>query len=251
MKQYKFNPNEQSGWEQIWQSGNIPPSYQSNAAPNDTVVEWMRTIPPGGTVLDVGCGSGRHVLYLGKHGFHVAGTDISPSGVKMAQAACAEHGIILDAQVSDMTHLPWPDQSFDAALSTSTIHHQLRTGIVQTLKEVWRVLKPGGVFLVDFPNTDTITYQASRDLVIANQIMEVEPNTFVDERPDSEDGDGFLPHHFCDEADIRDLLSRFEILRLQANLYKVESGDGFGKVGKWVAWVRKPSLATISNGHFS
>jgi SAM-dependent methyltransferase len=141
---------------------------------------------------------------------------------------------------SPIDDLPWLDKSFDAALSTSTIHHQLRAGIVQTLAEVWRVLKPGGVFLVDLLNTDTITYQTSRDLVIAGQIMEVEPNTFVDERPDTIDSDGFLPHHFCDEADIRDLLCGFEILRLWADLQKVETEHGFGKVGKWVAWVRKP-----------
>ena len=240
MDPYKFNPNERAGWEQIWKSSNIPPRFQSDAAPSDTVIEWMKIIPLGGVVLDVGCGVGRHVLYLGKRGFQVAGVDISPSGVKTAQAACAERGFVLDGQVSDMTTLPWLDKSFDAALSTSTIHHQLRAAIVQTLAEVWRVLKPGGVFLVDFPNTETITYQASRDLVIAGQIMEVEPNTFVDERPDTADLDGFLPHHFCDEADIRDLLRGFEILRLWADLQKVESEDGFGKVGKWVAWVRKP-----------
>jgi tellurite methyltransferase len=236
----KFNPHERAGWEQIWKSNNIPPRYQSDAAPNDTVIEWVETVPPGGVILDVGCGVGRHVLYLGKHGFQVAGVDISPSGVKMAQAMCAEQGIVLDGRVSDMTTLPWPDQYFDAALSTSTIHHQLRAGIVQTLTEVWRVLKPGGVFLVDLLNTDTITYQTSRQLAITGQIKEVEPNTFLDERPDITDSDGFLPHHFCDEADIHDLLRGFEILKLWADLQKVETEHGFGKVGKWVAWVRKP-----------
>lgn len=70
--------------------------------------------------------------------------------------------------------------------------------------------------------------------------MEVEPNTFVDERPDPADLDGFLPHHFCDEADIRDLFCGFEILRLWANLQEVETEQGSGKAGKWVAWVRKP-----------
>jgi 2-polyprenyl-3-methyl-5-hydroxy-6-metoxy-1,4-benzoquinol methylase len=101
MNPYKFNPNERAGWEQIWQSSNIPHCYQSDAAPNDTVIEWVETIPSGGVVLDVGCGVGRHVLYLGKHGFRVAGVDIAPSGVKMAQAACAEQGIVLDGRVSD------------------------------------------------------------------------------------------------------------------------------------------------------
>jgi SAM-dependent methyltransferase len=238
-----FNSEERAGWEQIWRSGNIPPRYQSFAAPNPAVVEWVETVTPGGFVLDVGCGVGRHVLYLGECGFRVAGVDISPSGIRLAQAACAERQITFDGRVSDMTTLPWPDMSFDAALSTSTIHHQRRAGILQTLAEVRRILKPGGLFLVDFPCTDTITYQELRGLVIAGQLTEAEPDTFVDERPDSEDPDGFLPHHFCDEADVRDLLHAFDIIRLWADLHEAVSESGTGLVGKWVAWARKAPIA--------
>jgi len=50
-----------------------------------------------------------------------------------------------------------------------------------------------------------------RTQVSAGQIAEVEPNTFVDRRPSLEDtDDGFLPHHYCDEADLHDLLGPFE-----------------------------------------
>lgn len=83
-------------------------------------------------------------------------------------------------------------------------------------------------------------YQEFREWASAGQIMEVEPNTFVDERPDIPDSDGFLPHHFSDEADVRDLLRPFEMSKLWADLHKVETELGFGKVGKWDAWVRKP-----------
>jgi hypothetical protein len=64
---------------------------------------------------------------------------------------------------------------------------------------------------------------------------EVEPNTFVDERPDIDDmDDGFLPHHYCDETDLRDLLRSFEIIRLWIALR--ESGAR----GKWIASARRP-----------
>jgi SAM-dependent methyltransferase len=137
-----------------------------------------------------------------------------------------------------MIALPWPDATFDAALSTSTIHHHLRASIVQTLDEIRRVLKPGGLLLVDFPSTDRIDYQQLRSQVAAGQITEVEPNTFVDDRPDSDDPDGFLPHHFCDEADARDLLHGFDVLRLWTDPGTLESGF-FGR-GRLVAWARKP-----------
>jgi len=75
--------------------------------------------------------------------------------------------------------------------------------------------------------------------VSAGQIAEIEPNTFVDRRPDLEEtDDGFLPHHYCDEADLRDLLRSFEIMGLRASLQ--ESKDGRGTRGKWIASARKP-----------
>lgn len=237
------NSDERVGWELIWRSGDIPPRYRSFAAPNATVVEWAKTIPSGGFILDVGCGIGRHLLYLGERGFRVAGVDISPSGIRMAQEVCAQRLINFDGRVSDMTALPWADETFDAALSTSTIHHHLRTGIVQTLGEVRRVLKPGGLLLVDFPSTNRDDYQLLRSQVAAGEISEVEPDTFVDERPDSEDADGFLPHHYCDEADARDLLRGFDIIRLWDDTIPSAPGQGSGNRGKWVAWARRPVTA--------
>ena len=105
-----------------------------------------------------------------------------------------------------MTVLDWPNGTFDAAFSTSSIHHQLRADLVKSMAEVWRVLKPGGLFLVDFPCTDTIDYDRLREQAANDEIIEIEPDTFVDQRPESEDIDGYLPHHFCTEADVRDLL---------------------------------------------
>src|SRR5258706_8140479 len=183
------NPDERVGWELIWRGANIPPRYRTDAGPNTTVVEWADTVPPGGFILDVGCGVGRHLVYLGGRGFRVAGMDISPSGIRLSQEACAARQIAFEGYVSDMSTLRWPDMTFDAALCTSTIHHQLRAGIVQTLAEVRRVLKPGGVFLLDFPCTDSFDYRFLRSKVAAGQLSEVEPTTFVDQRPDLDDSD--------------------------------------------------------------
>jgi ubiquinone/menaquinone biosynthesis C-methylase UbiE len=59
-------------------------------------------------------------------GFRMAGIDISPSGIRLTQEACADRRISFEGQVSDMTTLPWADGIFDAALSISTIHHHQR-----------------------------------------------------------------------------------------------------------------------------
>jgi SAM-dependent methyltransferase len=235
-------PDERAGWELIWRHGNGHPRYGSYAAPDAAVTEWATALPAGGFVLDLGCGVGRHVVYLGGCGFRMAGIDISPSGIRLTGEAYADRRISFEGQVSDMTTLPWANGIFDAALSISTIHHHTREGIIRTLGQVRRVLKPGGLLLVDFPCTDTLDYRLLRERVAAGRITEIEPNTFVDERPDLEEmDDDFLPHHYCDEDDLRDLLRPFEIIRLSAPLR--QSQDGAGKRGKWVASVRRPMSA--------
>jgi len=230
------------GWDPIWRS-QIPNRFKSDAAPTNTVVEWAATLAPGSVLLDIGCGVGRHCVYLGQRGFHMAGIDVSSSGVEQTNAACVARGISFDGRIADMTILDWPDNTFDGAFSISSIHHQRRADLVRSLSEVWRVLKPNGSFLVDFPCTDTIDYDRLRQQVADREIREVEPNTFVDERPDTEDIDGYLPHHFCDEADMRDLLKEFVIDRLWAALHPARPERGPGNVGKWVAWAHKPIIA--------
>ena len=232
------------GWEPIWTSEHIPNRYASFSAPEGAVVEWANSLPPGASVFDLGCGVGRHVIYLGGRGFQMAGSDIAPTGVQRARAACAERGLAFDSRVCDMTALPWPDATFDAALCTSTIHHSLRANVQQAIDEVWRILKLDGLFLVDFPCTDTWDYQHLHAGVVAGHQLEVEPNTFVDPRVEPEDLDGYLPHHYCDEADVRDLLRRFTIVRLWPALHPAPPELGEGQVGKWVAWARKTAQAT-------
>jgi SAM-dependent methyltransferase len=235
------NIHHHAGWEHLFQNGAVPPRYLALAPPDKNVIEWADGLPAASLVLDVGCGLGRHMLYLGERGFRVAGIDLSPTGVETTRAACAERQITVDARVGDMTTLPWEADTFDAALSIAVIHHNLRQDILKAMGEIRRVLKPGGLLLVDFPHKETLSFQRVLQLAEAGKMTQLESDTYADTSatPDLQD-DEFLPHHYSDEADVRDMLRDFDLLRLIADLPDRPADGGLGQRGRWVAWARKP-----------
>jgi len=106
-----------------------------------------------GKVLDVGTGPGTLVRELARKlaGLQVYGIDLSEDMIGLARAhARREH---LEERVqfesSDVAHLPYPDQSFDVVVSTISMHHWAE--LAQPLRELYRVLRPGGrVWIYDF-----------------------------------------------------------------------------------------------------
>jgi ubiquinone/menaquinone biosynthesis C-methylase UbiE len=104
----------------------------------------------GGTVLDVGCGTGvfaleaaRRVGPLGK----VHALDLQASMIDRLQARLAATDIVnIETHVESATHLPFPDASIDQVLMISVLPTIADRGVA--LSEVFRVLRPGGTLVV-------------------------------------------------------------------------------------------------------
>lgn len=100
-------------------------------------------------VLDLGCGTGRHLVYLAKEGFDVYGIDNSENGIKIAKNWLKEENLKAHLKVSDIyKKLPYKDDFFDAIISTNVLHHNTITNIRKLIKEIERVLKPKGLIFV-------------------------------------------------------------------------------------------------------
>lgn len=101
-------------------------------------------------VLDLGCGAGRHVVYLAQRGFEVYGLDSSDEALKMAREALAKTSLHAELTAASMfDKLPYPDSFFDAIVCTKALNHGTIESIRRTIREMERVLEPGGIlFLV-------------------------------------------------------------------------------------------------------
>lgn len=99
----------------------------------------------GGTVLDVGCGVGRVSHRLDERGFEVTGIDVSEPLVERARSLFPE----IEFRVENVTDTDFPSESFDyAVFSFYGLDYVLpKRQRIEALKEIYRVLKPGG-FLV-------------------------------------------------------------------------------------------------------
>jgi ubiquinone/menaquinone biosynthesis C-methylase UbiE len=102
---------------------------------------------PGEAVLDVGCGTGTLALVakeqVGSAG-RVEGIDPAPRQIDRARLKAQRRGLAVDFQLGVIEKLPFPDQTFNVVQSTFMIDHVPEDLQRQGLKEITRVLKPGG-----------------------------------------------------------------------------------------------------------
>ena len=75
-----------------------------------------------GRVLDVGCGTGEHVLMAADAGCEAVGIDIAPSAIRLAQAKASERGISARFLVGDARDLASLDEEFDVVLDCGLFH---------------------------------------------------------------------------------------------------------------------------------
>jgi ubiquinone/menaquinone biosynthesis C-methylase UbiE len=106
---------------------------------------------PGKKVLDAMCGGGQLAAFILDHGAEVWGLDISPVQVAALEKRCPE----VKATVGSVFEMPFEDNSFDVVGICNALHH-LHPHIDDALREIHRVLKPGGCFGFSEPHCPSL-----------------------------------------------------------------------------------------------
>jgi ubiquinone/menaquinone biosynthesis C-methylase UbiE len=117
-------------------------------------------VQPGDRVLDLGCGPGDGCACLAERGAVTIGLDYSQGMVASARAVPALAGRLTRG---DAGRLPFADASFDKLVCTNSFHHYPQH--LAALREMRRVLKPGGVLGLVDPRKDHLFGWGAIDLV--------------------------------------------------------------------------------------
>lgn len=183
--------------------------------PDESVVgffTFLKRKSRKGRVLDLGCGGGRHLIYMANRGFEAYGIDISETGLNLSKERLRRRGLEGYVLKCDMSQLPYVDSCFDVVICLYTIYHQKLKRIQETISEIRRVLRNGGFLLLNFQSKKSSRYGKGE---------KVEEDTFIQQNGPEK---GII-HYFTDKEEIMGLLKSFKTVNIE--LRERKSVDGY------------------------
>jgi len=215
--------NNKKLWEELHSKSKFRPKY-----PSETVVQFVfRNFDRDNSkkVLDLGCGSGRHVFFMGNEGIIPYGLDFSSEGVFYTQQMLKEAGMdqfVENIKVGPSYSIPFDDDFFDGIVCFGVLYYMKREEINKSVNEINRVLKKGGKALIMIRTVDD--YRCHLDL----NKEAGENNTFyldsTDENKCASNERGMIMHFF-EENEVAKLFSTFNCLKIDKIEETHNNGD--------------------------
>ncbi len=128
----------QTGYEKI--AGEFSDTRQKFWEEFSPFLDYLKS---GMNVLDVGCGNGRFYTEAKIRGLKYEGVDFSPSLINLAREKHPDGNF----KIAEARSLPYENGIFDAVVSFAVIHHLPGNTQAEALREIKRVLKPGGIII--------------------------------------------------------------------------------------------------------
>ncbi len=112
--------------------------------PNEPMLRFLSTLPRGGKVLEIGCGSGANLWAIAKEGFDADGFDISPTAIALCHQTLDSHSVNACVWKGDFHERQNCTVKYDAIIDVQCLQHTDRKEVV--IAEVRRLLKRDGKF---------------------------------------------------------------------------------------------------------
>ena len=188
-----------TGWQKLWQDPKVVEMWeQFTPLPEVMALADRLEVEGGRRLLDIGCGLGRHTVYLAARGLDVTGTDYSPEALRVCRQNLATAGLTANLLEVDMTEIPFPDGHFDGFVASHAIHHCDGPALQRIIRLISQKLRSGGRLVWATQSTRHWRLGMGK---------EIDPGTWVD----ADHWEGSVPHHYCSEEEVRDLLKDYII----------------------------------------
>jgi ubiquinone/menaquinone biosynthesis C-methylase UbiE len=116
------------------------------------IPDWPSRSGEGKLLVDLGCSWGRWTIAAARAGFSPIGMDVHIDALAAGNRVSKQLGASAEFICADVQHLPFRPGSIDYVFSYSVLQHLEKKKVGQIFKEVFRVLKPGGICLIQLPN---------------------------------------------------------------------------------------------------
>ncbi|MCU0680177.1 MAG: class I SAM-dependent methyltransferase [Planctomycetes bacterium] len=163
------------------------------------------------SALDIGCGTGKYLVYLKKMDFKIAGIDSSETAIEMSKELLGSSNFLHCLDMFDFQIMP---NTYDLIISISTIHHGLKKEIENLISSIYQALLPGGKIFITLPD-----YERAKRWDTFKDHEELELGTYLPLHG-PEKG---LPHSFYNKEEIEELFANFKKSNLELD-----------ERGKWI-----------------
>ena len=177
-------------------------------------------------ILDLGCGAGRHTIFLAKEGFQTYATDISEEGLKVVEKRLKDEKLQAILKKASMEKQPFSDNFFYGVISFGVFCYSNLEGYQRAISELYRILRKDGVAFIFTRTTDDYRYGKGD---------KIDKNTFVLDIEDTNEKGMVM--HFLDRAEINEIFNKFnEVLveKTETTFSNLEK-----KNSDWIIIVRK------------
>ncbi len=177
-------------------------------------------------IADIGCGCGRHTVFLSEEGFNTYASDISESAIKETKASLHNKKLEAILHIADTRKLLFSNNFFDGVISFGSIYYNGITKYKESISEIHRILKTQGMALFFLRTTDDYRYGKGKKIETGTYELDI-----------IETGEKGMVVHFSDRNEIYNLFIKFGIVYLE----KTETTfDNMNKKNSdWILIVRK------------
>ena len=206
-------------WENLHKQSRFRPKY-----PNELVVQYVfRNFNRDGKnkILDLGCGAGRHVFFMGCENIVPYGLDISQPGVDYTRQLLSDSGMkdyCKNIVCADFQSIPFECNFFDGIISFGSLYYSDLSGIKKAIDEMHRILKPGGKILIVVRGFQDYRYGAGET---------IEKNTFIiryDNEKACANAENGMIMHFFDKAELYELFKEFTTITIEETFETSNNG---------------------------